>query len=66
MGQSDERIPYGEAQSIVIDCYSEFSPELGAVAGEFFVDGYIDAPPRPRQARRRVLLVHGARARTRT
>ena len=47
VGQSDERIPYGEAQSIVIDCYSEFSPELGAVAGEFFVDGYIDGPPRP-------------------
>jgi oligoendopeptidase F len=47
VGRSDERIPYDEAQSIVIDCYSEFSSELGAVAGEFFVDGYIDGPPRP-------------------
>jgi oligoendopeptidase F len=46
VGDSDERIPYAEAQSIVLDCYSEFSPELGATAGEFFADGYIDGPPR--------------------
>ena len=47
VGESDERIPYEEARSIVLDCYSEFSPELGAAAGEFFADGYIDGPPRP-------------------
>ena len=47
VGESDERIPYGEARSIVLDCYSEFSPELGAAAGEFFANGYIDGPPRP-------------------
>ncbi len=47
IGESDERIPYEEARSIVLDCYSEFSPELGEAAGEFFAAGYIDAPPRP-------------------
>ena len=47
VGDSDDRIPYSEAQSIVLDCYSEFSPELGRTAGEFFEHGYIDGPPRP-------------------
>jgi len=46
VGDSDDRIPYAEAQSLVLGCYSEFSPELGAAAGEFFEDGYIDGPPR--------------------
>jgi oligoendopeptidase F len=31
----------------VLDCYSTFSAELGAAAGAFFADGYIDGPPRP-------------------
>jgi oligoendopeptidase F len=31
----------------VLDSYAGFSPELGAVAGAFFENGYIDAPPRP-------------------
>ena len=47
VGESDDRIPYAEAQSMVLDCYSEFSPELGRTAGEFFTGGYIDGPPRP-------------------
>jgi len=47
VGDSDDRIPYSEAQSIVLDCYSEFSPELGQTAGEFFAHGFIDGPPRP-------------------
>jgi oligoendopeptidase F len=47
VGESDERIPYDEARAIVLDCYSSFSPELGEVAGGFFEDGFIDAPPRP-------------------
>lgn len=44
---TDERIPYDEARSIVLDCYSQFSPELGEMAQGFFGNGYIDAPPRP-------------------
>jgi oligoendopeptidase F len=47
VSDSDVRIPYGEAEEIVLDCYRTFSPELGEVAGEFFTDGYIDGPPRP-------------------
>jgi oligoendopeptidase F len=44
---SGDRIPYGEAEAIVLDCYRSFSPELGATAAEFFAGGYMDGPPRP-------------------
>jgi oligoendopeptidase F len=47
VSDSDDRIPYGEAEEIVLDCYRSFSPELGGAAEEFFTDGYIDGPPRP-------------------
>jgi oligoendopeptidase F len=47
VSDSDDRIPYGDAEEIVLDCYRTFSPELGAVAAEFFTGGYIDGPPRP-------------------
>jgi len=47
VGESEERIPYDEARTIVIGCYREFSAELGEVAAGFFSDGYIDGPPRP-------------------
>src|SRR5271165_573966 len=38
---------FSEAKGIVHDCYSSFSPELGAVAGRFFDEQRIDAPVRP-------------------
>jgi oligoendopeptidase F len=44
--ESEERIGFEEARSLVLDCYSQFSPELARVAGAFFEDGFIDAPPR--------------------
>ncbi|MET0615264.1 MAG: M3 family oligoendopeptidase [Thermoleophilaceae bacterium] len=47
VSDSDDRIPYGEAEQIVLDCYRTFSPELGATAEEFFTGGYMDGPPRP-------------------
>jgi oligoendopeptidase F len=47
VSDSAERIPYGEAEEIVLDCYRTFSPELGATAAEFFDGGYMDGPPRP-------------------
>jgi oligoendopeptidase F len=47
LSDSDDRIPYGEAEEIVLDCYRTFSPELGATAEEFFTGGYMDGPPRP-------------------
>jgi oligoendopeptidase F len=47
VSDSDDRIPYADAEEIVLDCYRTFSPELGSVATEFFTGGYIDGPPRP-------------------
>jgi oligoendopeptidase F len=47
LSDTDERIPYDEAREIVLDCYGGFSPELGAAAGAFFENAYIDGPPRP-------------------
>jgi oligoendopeptidase F len=47
VSDSDDRIPYGEAEEIVLDCYRTFSPELGATAEEFFTGGFMDGPPRP-------------------
>jgi oligoendopeptidase F len=47
LGDTEERIPYDEARTIVLDCYAGFAPELGEAAQGFFADGYIDAPPRP-------------------
>ncbi len=47
VSDSDDRIPYGEAEEIVLDCYRTFSPELGATAEEFFTGSFIDGPPRP-------------------
>jgi oligoendopeptidase F len=38
---------FAEAREIVLDCYSSFSPELGAVAKRFFDERRIDAPVRP-------------------
>ena len=47
VSDSAERIPYGEAREIVLDCYRSFSPELGDTAAGFFDHGHIDGPPRP-------------------
>ena len=47
VSDTEQRIPYDEAREIVLDCYQRFSPELGAAAGAFFANGYIDGPPRP-------------------
>jgi oligoendopeptidase F len=47
VSDTEQRIPYDEAREIVLDCYAGFSPELGAAAGAFFENGFIDGPPRP-------------------
>ena len=39
--------PYAHAREIVLDCYSSFSGELGALARRFFDEHHIDAPVRP-------------------
>jgi oligoendopeptidase F len=38
---------FAQARELVLDCYSSFSGELGAVAKRFFDEHYIDAPVRP-------------------
>ena len=44
---SESHIGWTEASSLVLDAYDSFSPELGAIAREFFDEGWIDAPVRP-------------------
>jgi oligoendopeptidase F len=39
--------PFAQAREVVLDCYSSFSPELGALAKRFFDERRIDAPVRP-------------------
>jgi oligoendopeptidase F len=43
----DVTYTYAQAREIVLDCYSSFSTELGAVAKGFFDGDYIDVPVRP-------------------
>jgi oligoendopeptidase F len=43
----DVTYTFAQAQEVVLDCYTSFSPELGALARRFFDERYIDAPLRP-------------------
>ncbi len=45
--EDEVTFPFARAREIVIDCYSSFSPELGALARRFFEERRIDAPVRP-------------------
>ena len=45
--QDEVTYSYSQAREIVLDCYSSFSPKLGAVAKRFFDEHFIDAPVRP-------------------
>ncbi|MGA9876031.1 MAG: M3 family oligoendopeptidase [Solirubrobacteraceae bacterium] len=45
--QDEVTYTFAQAREIVLDCYSSFSPELGAVAKGFFDGHYIDGPVRP-------------------
>ncbi len=47
VAESEQRVSYEESRELVLDCYRSFSPEMGAVAEEFFTGNYIDAPPAP-------------------
>ena len=39
--------PYREARDLVVAAYTDFSPEIGAIARRFFDENWIDAPIRP-------------------
>lgn len=41
-----ETVSWAGAQSIVLDAYEAFSPEIASIAGRFFDEGWIDAPIR--------------------
>ena len=41
---------WAEAKRLVLDSYGAFSPQMAALAGRFFDNGWIDAPPRPGKA----------------
>ena len=43
----DEEFGWTQARELVMDAYASFAPELAAVAGRFFDEGWIDAPARP-------------------
>jgi oligoendopeptidase F len=45
--EDEVSFPFERAREIVLDCYSSFSPELGALARRFFDERHIDAPVRP-------------------
>jgi oligoendopeptidase F len=45
--QDEATYTFAQARELVLDCYSSFSPKLGAVARRFFDERYIDAPVRP-------------------
>jgi oligoendopeptidase F len=46
-GDDDARIPWAEAQRIVLDAYGRFSPELAEIGGRFFSERWIDADLHP-------------------
>jgi oligoendopeptidase F len=45
--EDEVAFPYSQAREVVLDCYGNFSPELGALAKRFFDERRIDAPVRP-------------------
>jgi oligoendopeptidase F len=45
--QDEVSYPFAQAREVVLECYSSFSPELGALAKRFFDEHTIDAPVRP-------------------
>jgi oligoendopeptidase F len=45
--EDEVSFPFAQAREIVLDCYSSFSPELGALVKRFFDEQRIDAPVRP-------------------
>jgi oligoendopeptidase F len=47
MTKDEVTFGFAQAREIVHDCYSSFSPELGALVARFFDERHIDAPVRP-------------------
>jgi oligoendopeptidase F len=43
----EELVSWGDARSMVHDCFASFSDELGSLVGRFFEERWLDAPVRP-------------------
>ena len=49
--EADRReFSWGQAKRLVLEAYGAFSPHMAALAGRFFDNAWIDAPPRPGKA----------------
>jgi len=46
-GDDNRRYSWGEARAIVLDSFGGFDPRMAEIAGRFFDNPWIDAPPRP-------------------
>jgi oligoendopeptidase F len=45
--ENKKKIMWDEARQVVLDSYSDFHPEMGNIAGEFFNHNWIDAAMKP-------------------
>jgi oligoendopeptidase F len=45
LAQDEEEVDWPQARALVLDAYHAFSPTLGDLAGRFFDEHWIDAPP---------------------
>lgn len=45
--EDQEEIGWDEGREVVLEAFNDFSPEMGALAGRFFDERWIDAPSRP-------------------
>ncbi len=47
IGEDDVEVGWDEGRDLVLEAYSDFSPELGNLVQRFFDERWIDAPARP-------------------
>lgn len=58
IGDANTKYSWGEAKDVVLDSYTSFHQQMGAIAGYFFDRKWIDAPVRP--GKRGGAFSHGA------
>lgn len=45
IGETEQFVLWEEGKETVLDAYRDFLPEMGEIAGRFFAESWIDAPP---------------------
>ena len=58
VGEADTRYGWSDARDMVLGAYGDFHPQMRDVAGRFFDEAWIDAPPAP--GKRGGAFSHGA------